>query len=560
MKQNGSSEGRRSEIELSTLPEVAALATELMTLFKDLGITQQQYAIRTNFDKSYISRFLNGRRVASSEFIERLLREVEKHRGVQVTQGTRTRLFELRSRALCAYDPELHKLESLRGEVDQSQRDVKRLLLHQEALEMLLEQRESESRGLQREFLQLQSDWMADRVANEAAALVSEGNKNRLEDECEGLKQQIGRLKEELRLTIAQRNRAEERCIVLEVQVEAVERHIAEELEREGVDEIGAPIEYVQAQIVELAGSSRSAVYRELSECAYSRSGRDIAQLCVWLERELPGDLSEHLMIDYCRQRSAERVANFVLDIEEIGFNERRGKRFSVSPIVRDIGRRDFDELVEFCRTLASGRRIRTVGKDYIALAEVVSSWLVKYSGRRSSQRERFLIPLVEELVQLGEGGAVSPLVEHAAGRTLYPLEYLDHISESDRWDIADIFVRTFVYKIGIKSLARAADPVFRMEDQRMTGLFLDYIRETYDVHGMARILVDSQKLGNLHEVFNARIMQEAVNWYGKSKIMAAVAKYRVIVIGGDDDVSGQKDFDTARAQVFSAIERTGRT
>ncbi|WP_458244048.1 helix-turn-helix domain-containing protein [Streptomyces sp. MAI_2237] len=137
---------RRSEIEVSTLPEVAALATELTIIFKSLGISQQQYAIRANYDKSYVSRFLNGRRVATQEFIDRLLREVESHRRTLITDETRVRLEQLRNGALRVYDPELFRVETMRSEVSKYQREVKRLLLHQEALEGLLERRQARSR------------------------------------------------------------------------------------------------------------------------------------------------------------------------------------------------------------------------------------------------------------------------------------------------------------------------------------------------------------------------------------------------------------------------------
>ncbi|QJT03018.1 hypothetical protein G9272_24290 [Streptomyces asoensis] len=94
------SAGRRSEIEVSTLPEVAALATELTLIFKSLDISQQQYAIRTNYDKSYVSRFLGGRRVATQEFIDRLLHEIGSHRQTSVTEETRARSSQLRNSAL----------------------------------------------------------------------------------------------------------------------------------------------------------------------------------------------------------------------------------------------------------------------------------------------------------------------------------------------------------------------------------------------------------------------------------------------------------------------------
>ncbi|WP_405796228.1 helix-turn-helix domain-containing protein [Streptomyces longwoodensis] len=554
MKGKGSSEGRRSEIELSTLPEVAALATELTTLFKDLGITQQQYAIRTNFDKSYISRFLNGRRVASIEFIERLLCEVERHRGVRVTEETRNRLSDLRSRALRAYDPELHKLESLRYEVDKSQRDIKRLMLHQEALELLLKQREAESQSLQRELLQLQSDWMADRITHEAAELVAEGEKRRFEDEREELMREIDRLKNELKVTIAQRNRAEERCADLETQVTAVERHMADVLESEGIDEIGPPIECVQERIRSLAQSSRSAVYRELAECVSSRASRDIAQLCLWLNQELGYEFSEQLMLDYCRQHPVARVAQLVLDIEGLDFNGRREK-FSGTPISGEITRREFDELLEFCRTVASGRRLQQTRQRFIDITGVASNWMVRYLGRRSGPRSHFLIPLVDELSRMGEAESVPGLIQRVAQRGITALDYLQNIAEAGRWDIAEVFVPAFVGKAGPRSLARTADHFFSTSDH-IAELLIESIHASYDVDKLISLLVDAQKSGYSYRVFNDRLTREAINWYGEFHLKDAISRYNVIVVGGDDE--GQEQFDSARAAVYSAIERNG--
>ena len=555
--EQGSSGGHRSEIELSTLPEVAAFATELTTLFKDLGITQQQYAIRTNFDKSYISRFLNGRRVATIEFVERLLQEVEKRRGVQVTEETRARIFHLRSRALRAFDPELHKLENLRYEVEKSQRDVKRLLLHQQALELLLEQRDSESDGLRNELLHLQSDWMADRVKSEAAMLVSEGERRRFEDEREEFRREIERLKQELRITISQKNRAENRCVDLESQVVAIEQRMAEGLEREGVDEIGLPIEYVQERILGLVDqASRSVVYRELSECAFSRPSRDIAQLCVWLCRVVDYETAEHLMVDYCRQRSAERVAQFILDIEELSLAGVPG-RFTGSPVSADISRRSFDELAEFCRVLVSGRRSKSDRPRFVEIGAVASSWVLRANSRNSAGRAHSLIPIIDELLELGEREAPRYVIKRVAERNNSASAYLECIAEAGRWEIADMFVGAFVERASPRLLARVGEGVCNLPDQRMADLLMNNIRERFSISEICEIMVESLKDDNSRAIFIARLAREAVGWYKASELKSAISEHNVIFIG--DDPEAQVRFDAARAKAQATIERMGK-
>ncbi|MGW3633535.1 hypothetical protein ACWD7F_25830, partial [Streptomyces sp. NPDC005122] len=212
-------------------------------------MSQQQYAIRTNYDKSYVSRFLNGRRVATQDFVDGLLREVENHRKLPITKETRERLAHLRTAALRVYDPDLYKLEEIRGEARRYQREVKRLMLHQEALEGLLERRQAEASETRKELAQAQSDWIADRVQVEAEILALKGQGLRLEDDRKVLLEEISRLRKELKATIEQKEVAEQRCALLEEQVEAVEIEVAEKREREDIDDVGVPIEFVQSEI-----------------------------------------------------------------------------------------------------------------------------------------------------------------------------------------------------------------------------------------------------------------------------------------------------------------------
>ncbi|MER5916325.1 helix-turn-helix domain-containing protein [Streptomyces sp. NPDC001982] len=544
------SEGRRSEVELSTLPEVAALATELTTLFKDLGLTQQEYAIRTNFDKSYVSRFLKGRRVATVEFIERLLQEVEKRRGVPITDQTRVRLFDLRFAALRAYDPELYRLECLRHEVDKTQRDVKRLLLHQEALENLLERREKESENFRKELQQLNSDWVADRVASEASMLLAVGENQRLQDERDTLREEILKLKEELRLTVDQKNCAEKRCAELEGRVAAVERRMAEELEKEGIDELGPPVKYLQARILELSEVSPSAVYRELSECALSRASRDIAQLYAWLKREMRRrDFAEELLIDYCRQRTADRVAQLVLDVEDIGVQS-EAKPFG-GPIANDISRRTYAELLEFSRILVSGRDGKSGESQFVHLAAPASAWLLYgHSPRRISH----LLSIIEELISLGEKGAAILVTQRVGARAVRRGTIMETLGSYEREDIVEEFIDSFVSSVSVRGLNSTAEQVFGFPDPTMAKLLMSSIKKNYDLTKVGNLVVDLHESNGSkqRQRFRDVLVREAVEWYGRSELLGAVEARNVFFVGGGPDM--QAAHDTAQAAALSAV------
>lgn len=70
-----------SATERGETPEVAALGNTLTDLFKTLGVSQEAYAVRVDLHASTVSRFLNGRRLATEDFIDRLIREAEQRLG-----------------------------------------------------------------------------------------------------------------------------------------------------------------------------------------------------------------------------------------------------------------------------------------------------------------------------------------------------------------------------------------------------------------------------------------------------------------------------------------------
>ncbi|WP_228991783.1 helix-turn-helix transcriptional regulator [Streptomyces sp. DH8] len=560
MSRSSRPEGPKSELEVSLMPEVAGLATELMTLFTSLGITQQQYAVRTNFDKSYISRFLNGRRVASIEFMDRLIEEVEKHRNTKVTEETRIRLFSSRSSALRAFDPGLHRLESLRSELDRSQRDIRRLLLHQEALENLLDRRQTEARELCDEFSQLQSDWIADRINHEASELIAKGENGRLSDERDELKLEIKRLRHELNLTIQQKEQAEARCRELESEVDITETDIAQELDDEGVEEANEPIEMTFSRILNLAESNPALAYREISECTFLRTSSDNAKLFYWFTQKSLHGFAEQVASDYPRLHEARRVAEFILQIEELGFDPYE-IRFDGSLISKQLKWRDFDSLVEFLRHLTAGRQARSNSnrKNLVETHGIATSWMNSDRAINSTSREAprapYLAPLYDELLASDGQRSVNRFMRMLAMRNGRADRYLLAASDAKRWDVVEKFMRTWVPAAGALQVVRTGEVICLSGDARLIEILMEGLSSDRSVNHFARILVTSlSDRQGPKKTFATRLMSQALKYHEAASLEEAVINFQVAF--ENSDPGAQRKHEDARAEVISHLRR----
>ncbi|MGW6971711.1 hypothetical protein [Streptomyces sp. NPDC054952] len=230
MSEIARSGARRNEVEVSAVPEVAALATELTTLFNGLEIPQQQYAARVMLDKSTVSRFLNGRRVASQDFIDRLLSELGRHRRTEITEDTRAQIRGLRLAALRVTDPASFQLENLRDELDRSHKAIRILERQQEALELLLDQREAAAESAQREMRELRSIWISERRDNDHTTRELATQNDNLKSGSERLQDEILELKEQLTQVSHLKANAEDRCAHLEDRLLEAERELAERM------------------------------------------------------------------------------------------------------------------------------------------------------------------------------------------------------------------------------------------------------------------------------------------------------------------------------------------
>ncbi|MFF3912927.1 hypothetical protein ACFYZB_05450 [Streptomyces sp. NPDC001852] len=294
-------------LERGEVPEVVALGNALTTLFNTLGVSQSAYAVRVSLDKSAVSRALRGRRVATQDFIDRLVREVESTRGAPVQPEVRSNLRQLRLNALHVCDPAAYELESLRGEMERTQRKVEVLVRHQEALHDLLEKKEQQVEQLRAELHQVRQDWIADQaVATDAEVAVQT---EPVADEHD-LAEEVARLQAELADVAAARAEAEARCAELESRVREMEEEVAARSGEAG--SVMLPLGIVQDQLTAHWESGRTIeAARDLTEAALTRQVDELSDLVNWLDERGTRTHADHVVREVARIRGVEDVAAF---------------------------------------------------------------------------------------------------------------------------------------------------------------------------------------------------------------------------------------------------------
>ncbi|WP_411102897.1 hypothetical protein [Streptomyces sp. cmx-4-9] len=299
-----------SAVERGEVPEVAALGKTLTGLFKILGVSQEAYAVRVSLDAATVSRFLRGRRVATEDFINRLLREVEIKLGAPLQEAARGEVHRQRLAALRATDPAGFELASLRQEMVHSQRMIARLTRQEEALHDLLVKRESEVRSVRAELDSLHRDWSADLTA---ATRREVELRRALDDHTtarDTLVEEIAKLRADLADTAALRADAEGRCRDLEERVLAMEEELAALRRDDG--EAMQELEEVEELLVRLAryraGGDIRALGRELADVAWARPAQDIVAVLLWLGDTRERSRWESLISDVAQARPLDVV------------------------------------------------------------------------------------------------------------------------------------------------------------------------------------------------------------------------------------------------------------
>lgn len=288
-----------SVTERGETPEVAALGNTLADLFKTLGVSQKAYAVRIGLDATTVSRFLSGRRVATEDFIERLIREAEQKLGSPLVHEVKAEVHRRRMAALRSTNPAGYELECLRQEMMRSQRTIARLTRQEEALHDLLAKRESEILSVRGELDSLHRDWSADLTAatgREAELRIALDDHTTVRD---ALLAEITRLRADLADTSALRADAETRCRDLEDRVLAMEEELAE-LHREGGGPIGVLLGRLEG--FRSSGDVRT-LGRELADVAWARPAEEIVVVLRWLGDAGESSRAESLLRDAAQSR-----------------------------------------------------------------------------------------------------------------------------------------------------------------------------------------------------------------------------------------------------------------
>ncbi|RSS59953.1 hypothetical protein [Streptomyces sp. WAC01280] len=284
-------QGNSSEIERGGVAEVAALGTVLKGLFNRLDIPQAQYAHRVHLDKSAVSRYLAGRRLAPQDFIDRLVREVEEHVGAPLQSEAKEALRSQRLEALRVCNPDEFRLESLRDELARSRRDTERAHRNIEALHALLERKESEVRHVSDDLTRLRLDWGAERTA-------------------------LDRLRQDLQDAERLREEAERQSRELRDQVLRLEEELSRRRPAAAPDDV--PLELFKSQLMWMWDEDDlPEAARDLTEAAWSRPLEEVAELLRWLTEH--GAAPETFAADVARLRPLDDVLAFAPEVVRMG-------------------------------------------------------------------------------------------------------------------------------------------------------------------------------------------------------------------------------------------------
>ncbi|MFF8932863.1 hypothetical protein ACF1AO_37060 [Streptomyces longwoodensis] len=429
-----------SEIEHGEVPEVAVLGNALTSLFNTLEMTQNAYAVRISMDKSIISRYLRGRRVATEDFIDRLVREVEARRGVSIQPEARRQLTRFRLNALKVTDPVTYELEALRAEMLESERKVSMLVRHQEALHDLLEKRESEIRSVQGELEKVRLDSTADLVRAERAEVELRQRVKHHSTECDRLVQEIARLKSELSEITTLKADAEQRCVELEAQVRAMEEALAARPGMSGETQL--PLGALKEQLAGLvdAGEQREAS-REVTEAAWGRSIDEVADLVGWLAERRDHSRRDRLITEVAHVRDVEELAEFGRQIRSpkgffpLVLIEETAAVRSPQEIVQLHNAWHTNETPDYIKGSLLASLIRSLREDVVeTLAQLdpndTSAITILKRTRMRTGHERRCVRIVAELESKGYANLATALCEGAFMRSSklnYLLSGLEH-------------------------------------------------------------------------------------------------------------------------------------
>ncbi|MYR55553.1 response regulator [Streptomyces sp. SID625] len=204
-------------------PQSRALALALRELFEGLGVSVRRYAARRIRDAGTFSRYLSGTRVPPWEVVTDLLTDVAEHRGTAATPEAIELVRRLYQAAVETTTSPRHAVEVLEQQLAEADRVSRRSTARGDALGDALLDRKHRIADLEVRLNQLEAEWSAERERAERLA-AADPDLTGLLRERDHLRDEAARLAAQLRAAQRQRDEAEQRCVLLERQLEAVEQ------------------------------------------------------------------------------------------------------------------------------------------------------------------------------------------------------------------------------------------------------------------------------------------------------------------------------------------------
>ncbi|MFF9402286.1 response regulator [Streptomyces sp. NPDC014744] len=203
-----------------------ALAQALRELFEGLEVSVRRYAARRRRDPGTFSRYLNGTRLPPWGVITDLFTDLAEHRGTAVTTETIEFVRGLYGSAVDASSSPKHAVEILEQQLADADRVSRRSSVRGDVLGDALLDRTHRIADLEVRLGQLEADRVAERKrADELAA--AHPDVSGLLRERDELQLEVRRLGAELHEARELCVAAEDRCDLLERQLDAVEKSTA---------------------------------------------------------------------------------------------------------------------------------------------------------------------------------------------------------------------------------------------------------------------------------------------------------------------------------------------
>ncbi|MFJ8661065.1 chromosomal replication initiator protein DnaA [Streptomyces sp. NPDC093795] len=257
----------------SNLPDDAReLAAALRSLFEGLGVSVRRYAARRHRDAGSISRFLNGTRVPSWDFVSDLINDVAEVQGRAPTVEAMEHVRGLHRTALEKSGAPQHRLQVLEDQLAEADIRSVRSSVLVKALEQALADAQHRVSNLEVQIRQLHGHQGRQDASTDQILQVYEDQVLGLRRERQSLLEQVDALADQLRDAHNRRVEAEKRCEELERQLVAAEEQWSVDNTSDlpglaSTEEFDAPLDvYREASDSRSSGSAVREVSKRLNQ------------------------------------------------------------------------------------------------------------------------------------------------------------------------------------------------------------------------------------------------------------------------------------------------------